>query len=244
MLCGGGARSAAGRQAPAPGEAVPARNQTLSTQPSRAWGPVAPEPAAGLRPRGGAPAAPAASRGGPEEGVRWQNPEQHPSLRPRRRLHLLPGPARAPDGDLVPGSPRAWGPPRRPAAPRVRTSRLPARRRRPCPPAARQGSQRRGRACERASGRGGRCDAQTLPGARRAPACSARPGLARPPPSCALRPQRLQDGSRERRGPRLGRRRGGGGAPGGPRGLQRGVGSRSLCRAACTARSVQDSEQA
>lgn len=79
-------------------------------------------------------------------------------------------------------------------------------------PPARQGSQRRGRACERAGGCGGRRGAQTLPGALRAPACSAQPGLARPPPSCALGPQSLQDGSRERRGPRLGRRRGGAGA--------------------------------
>lgn len=97
-------------------------------------------------------------------------------------------------------------------------------------PPARQGSQRRGRACERAGGCGGRRGAQTLPGALRAPACCARPGLARPPPSCALGPQRLQDGSRERRGPRLGRRRGGGGAPGGPRGLQPGVGSQFAVR--------------
>lgn len=118
------------------------------------------------------------------------------------------------------------------------TNRLPARRRRPCPPAARQGSQRRGTACERASGRGGRRGTQTLPGARRVPACSAWPGLARPPPSCALRPQRLQDGSRERRGPRLGRRRGGGGAPGGPRGSQPRVWSRSLCRSPCAPPSV------
>lgn len=161
--------------------------------------------------------------------MRWQNSEQYPVLRSGRRPHLL---------HPIPGSPGAWGPSRRPAAPRVWTNRLPARRRRPCPPAARQGSQRRGTACERASGRGGRRGTQTLPSARRVPACSAWPGLARPPPSCALRPQRLQDGSRERRGPRLGRRRGGGGAPGGPRGSQPRVWSRSLCRSPCAPPSV------
>lgn len=129
-------RSGAGCQAPAPGEAAPARNRTLRTQ-SRAWGREAPGPAAGLGHRSGDPAAPADSRGGQEEVMQRQNPEQHPFLRLGRRRHLLRGPARGPDGHLVPDSTGAWDPPRRPAAPRVRTSRLPAPRRRPCPPAAR-----------------------------------------------------------------------------------------------------------
>lgn len=67
MLCGGGARSTAGCQAPAPGEAALARNRTLRTSARRAWGREAPEPAAGLGHRSGAPAAPADSQEGREE---------------------------------------------------------------------------------------------------------------------------------------------------------------------------------
>lgn len=148
-------RSAAECQAPAPGEAAPARNRTLRTQ-SRAWGQEAPGSAQlASDTEVGTPLHPLTLGEGRGRGCSGRIPNSTPSSDRVGVSTCYQGLRGLPMGDLVPDSTGARGPPRRPAAPRVRTSRLPAQRRQPCSPAARQGSQRRGRACERAGGAAG-----------------------------------------------------------------------------------------
>lgn len=204
MLCGGGAWAGhssgprqAGCQAPAPGEAAPARNRTPRTQASRAWRRKAPGPDAGPEAdSGGLPLLPLPVGEARRRGCGSRIPNGTPSSDQVGASTCYQGPRGLSMGTSSQALPVPRGPPRRPATPWVRTSRLPAQRRRPCPPATLQGSQRRGRACERGSGRARRPDPPWR--AARSGLARVPPGLARPPPSCALGPRRLQDGSRER----------------------------------------------